>query len=725
MSNTETGHRTSGHFMGLMAAVFAMLLAIACGDAPVGRADTPTPPAGMFSILPTTEPPVAGDQFGIVIDLASTPTQMPEPSPTQTPVPTATPELTPTQTPDPTATSEPTPTQTPEPTATPEPTPTQTPEPTFTPVPTATPYPTSTPHPTPTTQPTQEPTVTPGLTPTPEPTATTKPTGTPDSTSTPESGATLGSSDNSLLCEAVMSNDYSVVRRLVRVADVNVECPNGQLPLYLAIIRDNFLIIEALAEAGADVNAKHSDGNPLLYHAVIADNFLIIEALAEAGADVNARHSDGNSLLYHAIVQGGLNDVRALIRAGADVNAKSSDGNPHLYHAIVHPRSGLNKVEALIEAGADVDATDTEGKTLLRIAVGEGDGNIIDALIDAGAGQAAICNAIAVGDIQRVRQLIGTDTDVNAECSGGPLLYTAIREFEPEIVQFLVDAGADVNARDSDDNPVLYWPVVWGQIEIMRILVDADADVHARDKRGDTLLHRAVWGSEPESVRFLLEAGADMNAKNERGTSPAKFALQEEEHEIFRILIDAGAETDFPPQSVPWIKVTDRSDSSLTITVLNSDGLETHYALRRRNATESGEWVDLEAHDTDGSFEDQGLNADSTYYYALRACNSFGCSELSSEAGGVTESSGQVDVPAVPLLSAETRTETVLFIWNTYIDLSWDAVDGATYYEVYRGDNLVSAFSATRTTWTSSDHLASYRVKACNKAGCSSLSNTN
>ena len=415
----------------------------------------------------------------------------------------------------------------------------------------------------------------------------------------------------------------------------------------------------------------------------------------------------------------------ALIRAGADVNAKGSDGNPHLYHAIVHSHGGLNKVEALIEAGADVDATDTEGKTLLRIAVEEGDGNIIDALIDAGAGQAAICNAIAVGDIQRVGQLIGADTDVNAECSGGPLLFTAIREFEPEIVQFLVDAGADVNARDSDDNPVLYWPVVWGQIEIMRILVDADADVHARDKRGDTLLHRAVWGSEPESVQFLLEAGADMNAKNERGTSPAKFALQEEEHKIFRILIDAGAEIDFPPQSVPWIKVTDRSDSSLTITVLNSDGLETHYALRRRNATESGEWVDLEAHDTDGSFEDQGLNADSTYYYALRACNSFGCSELSSEAGGVTESSGQVDVPAVPLLSAETRTETVLFIWNTYIDLSWDAIDGATYYEVYRGDNLVSSFSATRTTWTSSDHLASYRVKACNKAGCSSLSNTN
>ncbi|MXY21528.1 MAG: hypothetical protein F4Y49_09380 [Dehalococcoidia bacterium] len=744
MSNTETGHRTSGHFMGLMAAAFAMLLAIACGDTPVGPADTPTPPAGMFSILPTTEPPVAGDQFGIVIDLATTPTQTPVPPPTQTPVPTATPEPTPTQTLDPTATSEPTPTQTPEPTPTQTPEPTFTPQPTYTPVPTATPYPTSTPYPTPTTQPTQEPTATPGLTPTLEPTATTEPTGTsettstpqptltPDSTATPEptsipeSGTTPGSSDNALLCDAVVSSRYPVVEQLARVTDVNLECPNGDLPLYMAIMGDNFLIVEVLAEAGADVNARHSDGNPLLYHAIALPRGLNeLETLIEAGADVNASGVDGNPLLYHAIMQpSGLNDVEALIEGGADVNAKGIDGNPLLYHAIALPR-GLNVVEALIEGGADVNARDAEGNTLLSTAVEKDDLNVIDALIDAGAGQASICNAIALGDIQRVRQLIGADTDANAECSGGSLLHTAISERETEIVQFLLEAGADVNARDSDENPVLYGAVIWGEIEIMQILVDAGADVNARDKWGDTLLHRAVWWGEPESVRFLLEAGAGVNAKNESGDSPAKLALEEEEHEILQILIDAGAEVDFPPQSAPWIKVTDRSDSSLTITVLKSDGLETHYVLRRRNATESGEWVDLEVRDTDGSFEDRGLNADSTYYYALQSCNSFGCSELSSEAGGVTESSGQVDVPAAPLLSAETRTETVLFIWNTYIDLSWDAVDGATYYEIYRGDDLVSSFSATRTAWTSSDHLASYGVRACNKAGCSPFSNTN
>ena len=282
--------------------------------------------------------------------------------------------------------------------------------------------------------------------------------------------------------------------------------------------------------------------------------------------------------------------------------------------------------------------------------------------------------------------------DVNAKDSDDdPLLYTAVRGRKPGIVQILLDAGADVNAKDSDDNPLLYTAIDWGYSDIARLLVDA---------------------------------GADVNAKGRWGTSLVEIAFEENEPEIVRILVEAGAEVDFPP-SVPRIAVIDRSDNSLTIRVYGSIGIETYYAVRRRDATPAGEWVDHEVRDTDGSFEDRGLNANSTYYYALQACNAAGCSELSSETVGMTESSGQVDAPVAPLLRAETSVVSALFIWNTYIDLSWDAVDGATYYEIYRGDDLVSSFSAPRTTWSSSDHLASYRVKACNKAGCSPFSNTN
>ena len=143
-------------------ALVALLTMIACGGPAMESAPSPTPPSGMFSTLPTTEPPVVGDQPP-TIELNTpeptyTPQPTPTPNPTYTPVPTPTPNPTytpvPTPTSNPTGTSLPTPVPTPDPTATPTPNPVATPQPTYTPEPTYTPVPLATdtayPMPTPT-----------------------------------------------------------------------------------------------------------------------------------------------------------------------------------------------------------------------------------------------------------------------------------------------------------------------------------------------------------------------------------------------------------------------------------------------------------------------------------------------------------------------------------------------------------------------------------------------
>ena len=286
----------------------------------------------------------------------------------------------------------------------------------------------------------------------------------------------------------------------------------------------------------------------------------------------------------------------------------------------------------------------------------------------------------------------------------------------------MIASGIDANTERCNGDPPLFQAIRYTP-EIVRVLVDAGADVNAKNRYGEPLLHRAIeWGT-PEIVRVLVDAGADVNIRDSWGDSPLKVASEEEQDsrkEFLQILLDAGAEVDFPPE-MGGIRVIARSDSSLTVEVLGHDGAATYYAVRRRNATESGDWVDMEVRDTDGLFEDQGLNEDTTYYYELQACNGIGCSRWSIEIGGVTESSGQVDAPDAPSLSGETKPS----FWDTRIELSWDAVDGATYYEIHReNSSTLWRLSAPETTALFSDHLASYQVKACNKAGCSPSSNT-
>ena len=79
-----------------------------------------------------------------------------------------------------------------------------------------------------------------------------------------------------------------------------------------------------------------------------------------------------------------------------------------------------------------------------------------------------------------------------------------------EVVRILVNAGADVNARDSDGDPLLHEAIFRGNREIVRILVDAGVDVKASDSRGDSPLDSArFWArNDPEIVQILVEAGA-------------------------------------------------------------------------------------------------------------------------------------------------------------------------------------------------------------------------
>jgi len=61
---------------------------------------------------------------------------------------------------------------------------------------------------------------------------------------------------------------------------------------------------------------------------------------------------------------------------------------------------------------------------------------------------------------------------------------------------------------------------------IVKYLLEAGAEVDAKDSFGNTALHRAVFESEGrgEVIKALLDAGADQYVKNNYGVSPRSLA---------------------------------------------------------------------------------------------------------------------------------------------------------------------------------------------------------
>lgn len=177
--------------------------------------------------------------------------------------------------------------------------------------------------------------------------------------------------------------------------------------------------------------------------------------LLQEGADINGRDDRGRTAVMAATHGNQVDTVRALIEAGADINIRDNRmDNPFLYAGA----EGLLEILKLtIDAGADTKLTNRFGGT-------------------------ALIPAAERGHVEIVRELLTrTDVDVNhINDLGWTALLEAIilsdgGERHQQIVQLLVDHGADVNIPDGNGVTPLAHARQRGYQQIIEILLKAGA----------------------------------------------------------------------------------------------------------------------------------------------------------------------------------------------------------------------------------------------------------
>merc|ERR1711871_1543027 len=77
----------------------------------------------------------------------------------------------------------------------------------------------------------------------------------------------------------------------------------------------------------------------------------------------------------------------------------------------------------------------------------------------------------------------------------------------------LVDKGADVNARDEDQNTPLHNACICGYMTVALALLDRGADIHARDKNQNTPIHWACNRVDIQFAMALADRGANVHDK--------------------------------------------------------------------------------------------------------------------------------------------------------------------------------------------------------------------
>lgn len=129
-----------------------------------------------------------------------------------------------------------------------------------------------------------------------------------------------------------------------------------------------------------------------------------------------------------------------------------------------------------------------------------------------------------------------------AKKRGDTDLHIAATKGDSTAVLTLIGQGANLNARNDNDQTPLMLAIQQQQTNTAKVLIAHGAKADVADEKGDTALHHAIRAGQVDVVRVLLEKGAVLNRNNEAKQTPLILATKFDYPEIAVLLIAKGAQ---------------------------------------------------------------------------------------------------------------------------------------------------------------------------------------
>lgn len=222
--------------------------------------------------------------------------------------------------------------------------------------------------------------------------------------------------------------------------------------------------------------------------------------------------------LPRAAESGNSAAIQALLHDGAPVDQRG--GSMDETALIIAARHGnLGIVKALATAGADIHARSKYGDTALTAATYFCHPNVSEFLIEQGA-------------------------DVNAKNNGfgsTPLMLAAECN-DVAIVDALIKRGAKINETNKKGMTALTAAAIKGHAAVVQRLLNSGADTEKYGPKIGTVLYEASQQGHDAIVKLLISKGAEINWKsNHNGWTPLMIAVAEGHSSTVSILLEAGA----------------------------------------------------------------------------------------------------------------------------------------------------------------------------------------
>ncbi|XP_065200755.1 uncharacterized protein LOC135831864 [Planococcus citri] len=269
----------------------------------------------------------------------------------------------------------------------------------------------------------------------------------------------------------------------------------------------------------------------------------------QKGADIKARSINSWTSLHYAAAGPSLEAVKLILDQNSGLNAdvKNTDGQSPLHIAAARGRKHI--VEFLItEAHVPVNDRDASHKTPLHMAAKNGHEDVVNVLLKFNAdtnckdnhSHSALHYAAHYNHIDVVKILLKKEPhpDYKQVAGGYTVLHTAAGFGSLEVVDYLIQKGANVNAKHDRNEIPLIEAARNGHLEVVKLLICKGSEVNVRLVDGTTPLHLAALNGHKEVVEVLLINGADLNIKCKTfHNTPLHNASKEGHQEVVKVLL--------------------------------------------------------------------------------------------------------------------------------------------------------------------------------------------
>ena len=186
----------------------------------------------------------------------------------------------------------------------------------------------------------------------------------------------------------------------------------------------------------------------------------------------------------------------------------------------------IDAAKRLLDAGADIEAKTTWGATPLDWAATMGSAGVGDLLIARGASGFTLVVAAGLGRLDEVKSIVTSGVDLIAHRRRGApespnddwpadsahilrdvlsdAMYAAARNGHTQVVEYLLDHGAAIDAKGVFGATALHWAAINGHRNVVELLVTRGASLEIRDARfNSTPEGWALEGGHIELAKFL------------------------------------------------------------------------------------------------------------------------------------------------------------------------------------------------------------------------------